>query len=321
MAHLKINLENDNLLYYSRLLAQLAMIEDIAGGGDNPNSLAAHQHTGVSESVARACEDAHLHLTDGEPPLPEVKPHVPFNPFAGQTTPLAPPAPHAPLPAAAGAPLTAPVAPMVTSIAPPPPPGVQSAPNATTTAPEPAAVTQAHAESDEDSEGVTWDARIHSSERGKKIDGTWKLRRGVDKDLAASVLAELRAKSKFPGTVVAPPSAPPPPPAPPAPPAPPRPAGILHEGTTPSVPSPPQQVASVLTPPVPTPASEGPMTFKDFMKWTLEQVSTGKIRTEQINKALSDANIPAITTLNTPTGVGYLADAKLAIETFITFNQ
>lgn len=46
---------------------------------------------------------------------------------------------------------------------------------------------------DVDSQGLPWDGRIHSSNRGKIADGTWKLRRGVDQELVAHVLNELRA--------------------------------------------------------------------------------------------------------------------------------
>lgn len=287
MAHLKIDLENDNLLYYSKLLLQLAQVDvmtNVTGDLDR------HAHThGVSADVTAACADAHLHLTDGEPPLPELAQHEPFNPFAGNAAPLAPPAPPAPSPVAAGVLPTVPVVPTATSIVPPPPPGVPSAPSATSTAPVPAAATQTHAESDEDSEGIRWDARIHSTERGKKIDGTWKLKRGIDKDLAAQVLAELRAASKFPGTVA--------PPAPPAPPAP------------------------VLTPPVPTAEADTPMTYKEFMHWALGEIGAARVSSADINQALLDAQLPTIAQLGAATAVAYLPQAKEAIELKIAANQ
>jgi len=44
-----------------------------------------------------------------------------------------------------------------------------------------------------DAAGLPWDARIHQSNRNKKTDGTWMLKRGLDKTLAATVLAELTA--------------------------------------------------------------------------------------------------------------------------------
>jgi hypothetical protein len=44
-----------------------------------------------------------------------------------------------------------------------------------------------------DAAGIPWDERIHQSNRNKKTDGTWMLKRGLDKTLAMSVLAELTA--------------------------------------------------------------------------------------------------------------------------------
>lgn len=298
MAHLKIDLENDNLLYYSKLLLQLAQVDVMANTAGDDRKYSSHTH-GVSADVTSACADAHLHLTDGEPPLPELAPHEPFNPFAGNAAPLAPPAPPAPSPVAAGVLPTVLVVPTATSIAPPPPPGVPSVPSATSTAPVPAAATQAHAESDEDSEGIRWDARIHSTERGKKIDGTWKLKRGIDKDLAAQVLAELRAAFKFPGTV-----------APPAPPAPP-----VAQQAAPPVP--------VLTPPVPTMEEEDdtPMTYKKFMHWALGEIGAARVSSADINQALLDAQLPTIAQLGAATAVAYLPQAKEAIELKIAANQ
>lgn len=308
MAILQIDLEKDNLLYYSRLLAQLAMIEDIAGGGLNVNG---HVHKDdVSNAVAEACADAHLHLTDGEPPLPDVKPHEPFNPFAGNVSPLAPPAPPAPSPAAVVTLPTVPVAPTATSIVPPPPPGASNAPSVTSMVAEPAAVTQDHAESD-DSEGIAWDARIHSAERGKKVDGTWKLKRGIDKDYAASVLAELRGKSVLGN------SAPPPPTIP---------SVRLQPGSNPSVNAPPLPT-SVLTPPIPADPVET-ITFKSFMEWLLPQIAlnatapgTGLSR-DQLTKTLAENSMPAINQLNTTVGTPeVLMKAKQLLQSQIDLNQ
>lgn len=301
MAHLKIDLENDNLLYYSKLLLQLAQVDVMANTAGNDPAYTIDKPTPIK---GFDLTDAHLHLTDGEPPLPELAPHEPFNPFAGNVAPLAPPAPPAPSPVAAGVLPTVPVVPTATSIVPPPPPGVPSAPSATSTVPVPAAATQTHAESDEDSEGIRWDARIHSTERGKKIDGTWKLKRGIDKDLAAQVLAELRAASKFPGTVGAP--------AVPVVPMPPSPAPDFV------VPAPP---APVLTPPVPTAAANTPMTYKEFMHWALGEIGAARVSSADINQALLDAQLPTIAQLGAATAVAYLPQAKEAIELKIAANQ
>lgn len=44
-----------------------------------------------------------------------------------------------------------------------------------------------------DSEGLPWDARIHTVKKTKNKTGDWKLMRGSDKDLVAKVKAELKA--------------------------------------------------------------------------------------------------------------------------------
>lgn len=49
-----------------------------------------------------------------------------------------------------------------------------------------------------DSEGLPWDARIHSSSKEKIKDGTWKIKRGTDKLLIDDVKAELRAVMNIP---------------------------------------------------------------------------------------------------------------------------
>ena len=75
-----------------------------------------------------------------------------------------------------------------------------------------------------DAAGLPWDARIHSGAKTKLANGNWKLLRGVDPALVASVEAELRG-APAPAPAVSPPPPPAsiaatpyaPPPAPPAP--------------------------------------------------------------------------------------------------------
>lgn len=82
-----------------------------------------------------------------------------------------------------------------------------------------------------DKNGFPWDERIHTGSRAINANGTWKLKRGVDKALVTSVEAELKQLMSVsapaeptPPTVeepastpIAPLQPPPPPPAPPAP--------------------------------------------------------------------------------------------------------
>lgn len=43
-----------------------------------------------------------------------------------------------------------------------------------------------------DAEGYPWDNRIHSETRSRNADGTWRVRRGADKDLVAAVRLEFK---------------------------------------------------------------------------------------------------------------------------------
>jgi hypothetical protein len=43
-----------------------------------------------------------------------------------------------------------------------------------------------------DVRGLPWDARIHAKTKAKKVDGTWRNKRAVNKDLLAKVEAELK---------------------------------------------------------------------------------------------------------------------------------
>jgi hypothetical protein len=49
-----------------------------------------------------------------------------------------------------------------------------------------------------DKNGLPWDERIHAGTKSKKADGSWKAKRGVDKDFVAQVEAELRAAMAVP---------------------------------------------------------------------------------------------------------------------------
>lgn len=75
-----------------------------------------------------------------------------------------------------------------------------------------------------DKNGIPWDERIHAGTKRKNADGTWSLKKGVDKELAAQIIAEYQAgmeaapaKPSAP-TPPAPPAAPAKPGVPPAPP-------------------------------------------------------------------------------------------------------
>ena len=64
-----------------------------------------------------------------------------------------------------------------------------------------------------DSSGIPWDSRIHAATKALNGDGTWRIKRGVDKSLVDQVTIELKKLMALPVPVPAAPVAPPPPPA------------------------------------------------------------------------------------------------------------
>lgn len=75
-----------------------------------------------------------------------------------------------------------------------------------------------------DKNGIPWDERIHAGTKRKNADGTWSLKKGVDKKLAAQITAEYQSAAPATTTVPTAPAAPAKPgvpthPAPPAAPA------------------------------------------------------------------------------------------------------
>lgn len=77
-----------------------------------------------------------------------------------------------------------------------------------------------------DKNGIPWDERIHAGTKRKNADGTWSLKKGVDKELAAQIIAEYQSAAPTTTTVPAAPSAPAKPGVPPAPPAAPAKPGV-----------------------------------------------------------------------------------------------
>ena len=51
---------------------------------------------------------------------------------------------------------------------------------------------------DRDKNGLPWDGRIHASSKALVADGSWRMKRGVDDALVATVTAELRAAAAAP---------------------------------------------------------------------------------------------------------------------------
>lgn len=134
---------------------------------------------------------------------------------------------------------------------------------------------------DVDSAGLPWDARIHASTKSKSEDGTWRKRRGVKDDVAASVNAELTQTMALPITPVAA-SVPPPPFAINAvPPVSPVIASILPVAL-------PNGVA-----PIVCPSSDG-ATFPKLMQKVTGAFSAGQITQAQILAAVQSVGLPSL---------------------------
>lgn len=161
-----------SLSLISRLLQDYAIMkakDERAAETEYP-TVAAHTHTGAPVAAAPALED---------PAKLFAKPQA--------TAPIAPSV--APLPLT-----VVPVAPAAGSTAP------VTIPVATTVVPDTALAPVV----ERDTAGVPWDARIHSSAKGKKQDGTWKLARNIDKSLVTMVLHEITPKPHIVGGTVVP---------------------------------------------------------------------------------------------------------------------
>ena len=163
-----------------------------------------------------------------------------------------------------------------------------------------------------DSEGLPWDASIHSSKQTKIGNGTWKIKRGVDDATIATRKAQLRAAVGAPPVATAAPTAPaapvapitPPPPVativppPPttAPAAPAAPAAELPPnsfaapipGVTPvtAAVTPPPPVATTTAAPAAPAAPAGPVTFPEFVARLTAANMAGKITQDQIQAAV-----------------------------------
>jgi len=87
-----------------------------------------------------------------------------------------------------------------------------------------------------DKNGIPWDERIHAGTKRKNADGTWSLKKGVDKELAAQIIAEYQSAAPTTTTVPAAPSKPSAPSTPSAPTTPAPPSAPSKPGVPPSPP-------------------------------------------------------------------------------------
>lgn len=132
-----------------------------------------------------------------------------------------------------------------------------------------------------DSTGLPWDARIHQETRGKKVDGTWKLKKGLDSAIATTVIAELRVAHPLPNpaslSFVAPAAAPTPQQAPPPP------------VTQVAPPPPANQVPAAVPQAVPSAQVTG---FRSLMQKITAATTAGKLTNVQVDAALQSVDLP-----------------------------
>ena len=152
----------------------------------------------------------------------------------------------------------------VLATAAPPPPPAAPAPPGPAAAPE------------YDAKGAPWDGRIHASNRAKKIDGTWKNKRGVSADLITACEAQNKpgnatttatpatASAVVPVTTVAP-----------APPAVPPPPAAPLAATSSAAPS----------------TGNVPIDFRGLMQKIQAATAANKLTAEQVNAALAGVGL------------------------------
>jgi hypothetical protein len=140
----------------------------------------------------------------------------------------------------------------------PSPPGPSSAPAQVAVAPPPSAPANGVSL---DSKGLPWDARINAETRSMIADGSWKLKRGVDKALVEAVQAELRSLMAIPSPAAT--VAPPPPPQ-----------------------------ADVVPPPPPPVATNADVTFPELLVAITSLTSSGALLNEHVIAACNQVGVP-----------------------------
>lgn len=196
--------------------------------------------------------------------------------------------------------------------APPPPPAAPPAPVAAVPSagiPAAAPVPPGPAVAAElDSKGYPWDGRIHASNRAKKIDGSWKNKRGVDTNLVVACEAQNKPGNATPGASTT---------------APPAPLTVLAAvlPATPSLPAaalpasaaplpPPSMVGSA----VPAAVAPAAIDFRGLMQKIQAGTSAGKLSTDQVNAALAGVGLKPEEMAQLIGNTLYIASINAAID-------
>jgi hypothetical protein len=140
-----------------------------------------------------------------------------------------------------------------------------------------------------DNRGYPWDGRIHASNRAKKIDGSWKNKRGVDPNLIVACEAQNKpgnapvalahglaaAPAVSAATTASAPSTSPPP--------------SIPAAFAPAATPPPALTVGTVAPAAGVPSP--PIDFRGLMQKIQAATAAGKITTAQINEALASVGL------------------------------
>lgn len=227
-----------------------------------------------------------------------------------------------------------------------PTPAQAAPPVAETPATPPASPTPQQPIGDVDATGMPWDERIHAGTKSQKKDGTWTLKRGVDKDLVKQVEAELRAQMAPPPAVpvpqgvpvTAPPAQAAPPVATPAPMA--MPAGDVEMPVASGIPMPAgDQPASAAAPPAqaapapavaqaappaaapPAQAAGAPLDFTGLMTKVSQSMNTGKITGDYLGTVVSRLNAQVGTQFTAITDLSQAPEHIATVDAMIAADQ
>jgi len=176
--------------------------------------------------------------------------------------------------------------------APPPPPPSPAPVAAPPTPPPPApppppatAPATTVGESGRDRDGVPWDFRIHSERKSLNKDGTWRVRKNLDKAYVQALSYRLRDNLEAPQGVPtreappAPPAPPPPPPPPTTTETPPEMRGLFGHAAGAPPPPPPPPAAPPAAPGTPDVATLEK--FRDLMSRVVQLQKDGKLNAQQ----------------------------------------
>lgn len=192
--------------------------------------------------------------------------------------------------------------------APPPPPSFNVPPPPVPAPPGPAVAAEL------DKRGRPWDARIHAANRAKKIDGSWKTKRGVDPALITQIeggvtvptaapippMTAMQAETVTFGHLAAPPPPPMPPVAPPV-------STATAPASTVTAPSAATATASVT-----------PIDFRGLMQKIQSLTAAGKLTADQVNAVLAGVGLKPEEMAQLINNAPLIASVNAAVDKCVT---